>query len=107
MCIKNDIDLHSLHTVSISEVNNTIIGKWSESVNDEDKQVGMHVLELCIERDSLNERVFARGGGGSLILLLFYVSYIQHVFMYIILLNYLNVLAISRDVIDMEWIDSP
>ncbi len=29
---KNDIDLHSLHTVSIGEMNNKIIGKWSESV---------------------------------------------------------------------------
>ncbi len=42
-------------------MNNTIIGKWSESVNDEDKRVGMQVLELCIERDSLNEWVFGRG----------------------------------------------
>ncbi len=42
-------------------MNNKIIGKWSESVSDEDKRVGMHVLELCIERDSLNEWVFDRG----------------------------------------------
>ncbi len=59
---KNDIDLHSLHTVSIGEMNNKIIGKWSESVRDEDKQVCMQVLELCIERDSLNEWVFDRVG---------------------------------------------
>ncbi len=44
-------------------MNNKIIGKWSESVSDEDKRVGMqvHLLELCIERDSLNEWVFDRG----------------------------------------------
>ncbi len=34
---KNDIDLHSLHTVSIGEMNNKIIIKWTESVSDEDK----------------------------------------------------------------------
>ncbi len=55
VCFKNDIDLHSLHTVSIGKMNNKIIGKWSESVSDEDKRVGMQVLELCIESDSLNE----------------------------------------------------
>ncbi len=60
VCFKNDIDLHSLHTVCIGEMNNNIIGKWSESVSDEDKRVGMQVLELCIERDSLNEWVFDR-----------------------------------------------
>ncbi len=54
VCFINDIDLHSLNTVSICEMNNNIIGKWSESVSDEDKRVGMQVLELCIERDSLN-----------------------------------------------------
>ncbi len=37
ICFTNDIDLHSLHTVSIGEMNNKIIGKWSESVSDEDK----------------------------------------------------------------------
>ncbi len=42
-------------------MNNKIIGKWSESVSDEDKWVGMQILELCIERDSLNEWVFDRG----------------------------------------------
>ncbi len=61
VCFKNDIDLHSLHRVSIGELNNKIIGKWSKSVSYEDKQVGMQVLELCIERDSLNEWVFDRG----------------------------------------------
>ncbi len=61
VCFKNDIDLHCLHTVSICEVSNKSIGNWSESVSDEDKRVGMQVLELCIERDSLNERVFDRG----------------------------------------------
>ncbi len=40
---------------------NKIIGKWAESVSDEDKRVGMQVLELCIERDSLNEWVVDRG----------------------------------------------
>ncbi len=60
VCFKNDIDLHSLHTVSIGEMNNEIIGKWSEGVSDKDKGVGMQVLELCIERDSLNESVFDR-----------------------------------------------
>ncbi len=60
VCFKNDIDLHSLHTMSIADMNNKIISKWSESVSDEDKQVGMQVLELCIERDSLNEWVFNR-----------------------------------------------
>ncbi len=48
-------------TVSIGEMNSKIIGKWSENVSDEDKRVGMQVLELCIERDSLNEWVFDRG----------------------------------------------
>ncbi len=42
-------------------MNNKIIRKWSESVSDEDKRVGKQVLELCIERDSLNEWVFDRG----------------------------------------------
>ncbi len=42
-------------------MNNKIIRKWSESVSDEDKRVGMQVLELCIERDSLNGGVFDIG----------------------------------------------
>ncbi len=50
-----------IYIVSICEMNNKIIGKWSESVSDEDKWVGMQILELCIERDSLNEWVFDRG----------------------------------------------
>ncbi len=50
-----------VYIVSICEINNTIIGKWPEGVSDEDKRVGMQVLELCIERDSLNEWVFDRG----------------------------------------------
>ncbi len=57
--LKNDIDLHSLQVRWI--MNNKYIHKWSESVNDEDKWVGMQVLELCIQRDSLNEWVFDRG----------------------------------------------
>ncbi len=61
LCFKNDIDLHSLHMVSIGEMNNKIIGKWSENVRDEDKRVGMQVLELCIEKDCLNEWVLDRG----------------------------------------------
>ncbi len=52
---------HNLHTVSIGEMNNKIIGKWPESMSDEDKRVIMQVLELCMERDSLNEWVFDRG----------------------------------------------
>ncbi len=50
-----------VYIVSIGEMNNKIIGKWLESVSDEDKWVGMQVLELCIERDSLNEWVFDMG----------------------------------------------
>ncbi len=50
-----------VYLVSIGEMNNKIIGKWSESVRDEDKRDDMQVLELCIERDSLNEWVFDRG----------------------------------------------
>ncbi len=46
-------------------------------MNDEDKRVDMQVLEVCIERDSLNEWVFDRGN--SLLLLMFYVSQSQHV----------------------------
>ncbi len=65
-------------------------------MNDEDKRVGMEVLELCIDRDSLNKWMFDRGK--SLILLIFHVSYSQHVLMYVILVNYFNVLAISMDV---------
>ncbi len=42
-------------------MNNKMIGKWSESVSGEDKRVGMQVLELGIERDSLNEWVFDKG----------------------------------------------
>ncbi len=49
-----------VYIVSIGEINNKIIGKWSENVSDEDEQVGMQVLELCIERDSLIEWVFDR-----------------------------------------------
>ncbi len=74
---KNYIELYSLHTVYIGEMIHKIIGKWSEGGNDEDKRVSMQVLELFIERDSLislNEWVFDRGK--SIILLLFYVSYI-------------------------------
>ncbi len=92
VCFKNDIDLHSLHTVTIGEMNNKIIGRWSESVNDGDNRV----LVLCLERDSFNEWVFDKGK--SLILLIFYASYSKHLFMYIILLNYLNILAIIMDV---------
>ncbi len=62
MTIKWNLErLACIHTVSIGEMNNEIISKWSESVNDEDKPVGMQVLELCIERDSLNEWVFDKG----------------------------------------------
>ncbi len=50
-----------VYIVSIGEMNNKIIGKWTESVSDEDKQGGMQVLELCIKKDSLNEWVFNRG----------------------------------------------
>ncbi len=50
-----------VYIVSIGKMNNKIIGKWSECVSDEDKRVGMQVLELCIERDSLNEWVFDKG----------------------------------------------
>ncbi len=39
VCFKNDINFHSLHAVSVGEMNNNIIGKWSESVSD--KSVGM------------------------------------------------------------------
>ncbi len=42
-------------------MNNKIIGKWSDIVSDEGKRVDMQVLELCIERDSLNEWVFDKG----------------------------------------------
>ncbi len=84
------------YIVSIGKMNITIIGKWSESVSDEDKRLGMQVLELCIERDSFNEWVFDRGEIFDIII--FVVSYSKHVFMYIILLNYSNVLAISMNV---------
>ncbi len=50
-----------VYIVSIGEMNNKMIGKWSESVSGEDKRVGMQVLELGIERDSLNEWVFDKG----------------------------------------------
>ncbi len=42
-----------VYIVSIGEMNNNIIGKWSESASDEDKRVSMQILELLIERDSL------------------------------------------------------
>ncbi len=42
-------------------MNNTSIGKWSECVSDDDKRVNMQVLELCIEKDSLNAWLFDRG----------------------------------------------
>ncbi len=45
---KNGIDLYSLYTIYIGEINIKIIGKWSESVHDADKSVGMYVRELCI-----------------------------------------------------------
>ncbi len=44
VCFKNDIDLYSLHIVSIGEMNNKIIGKWSQSVIVEDKGVVMQGL---------------------------------------------------------------
>ncbi len=97
VCFKINIDLYSLHTVSFGEINNKIIGKWSEGVSDEDKRVGMQVLELYIERDSLNESLFDRGEIFDIINVLC-VIYCQHVFMYIILRNYFNVLAINMDV---------
>ncbi len=42
-------------------MNNKIIVNWSEGVSDEDKRIVMQVLELFIERDSLNEWMFDRG----------------------------------------------
>ncbi len=47
VCFKNDIDHYSLNTVSIGEMNNKRIGKCSEGVSEEDKQVSIQVLELC------------------------------------------------------------
>ncbi len=41
VCFKNDIELHSLHTMTIGETNTKNIGKWSENVNDEHQTVGM------------------------------------------------------------------
>ncbi len=41
-------DLHSLHTMYIGQMNNKIISKWSESLNDKDKRVNMQVCEMCI-----------------------------------------------------------
>ncbi len=35
-----------VYIVSIGEMNNKIIGKWSESVSVEDKRVGMQVLVM-------------------------------------------------------------
>ncbi len=43
VCFKNDIDIHSLQTVYIGEMNNKITGKWSESVSNEYKRVSMQV----------------------------------------------------------------
>ncbi len=65
---------------------------------NEDKPVGLQVIELCIESDSLNEWVLDGGGGGICDIIISYVSYSEHVFLYIILLNHFNVLAISLDV---------
>ncbi len=48
------------------------------------------------ERDILNESVFDKGEIFDIISI--YVSKSQHVFMYIILLNYFNILDISMDV---------
>ncbi len=56
----NDVASDILYDVTMSN-DISIIGKWSASVSDEDKQGGMQVLELCIERDCLNEWVFGRG----------------------------------------------
>ncbi len=39
-------------------------------MSDEDKRVGMQVLELCIEWDSLNEWVFDRRGIFDIIIFL-------------------------------------
>ncbi len=76
--------------------NKVLINEWSECVSDEDRRVSMQVLELCVEMDSLNEWVFDKVEIFDINI--FYLSYIQHVFMYINLLNYFNVLAISMDV---------
>ncbi len=61
MCVLKMILKSIVYIQCPGEMNNKIIGKWSETVSDEDKQVGMQVLELCIERDSLNEWVFDKG----------------------------------------------
>ncbi len=34
VCFKTYIELHSLHTMNTVELNNKIIGKFSESIND-------------------------------------------------------------------------
>ncbi len=43
VCFKNNNELHSLYAITIGEINNKTIGKWFESVNDEDKRVSMEV----------------------------------------------------------------
>ncbi len=63
-------------------MNNKIIGKWSESVSDEDKRVGMQVLELCMERDSLNEWVFDRGEIFAIII--FFMCHIVNMYLCIL-----------------------
>ncbi len=57
----------------------------AESVSDEDEQVGMQVLELCIEREIFD-------------IINYYISYSKLLFIYIFYLDYFNVLTISMDV---------
>ncbi len=82
---KNDTDLHSLHTVSIGEMNNKSIGKWSEGVIDKDKRVGIQVLELSIETDSLNKWVFYKG---EIFDIINFVCVILHQTNYLYIMNF-------------------
>ncbi len=43
------------------EIINNIIGKWSESINDKDRRVGLANTRVVCSKDSLNEWVLDRG----------------------------------------------
>ncbi len=61
---------HTVEILNMNETQNETISDFKpffmDNTSDEDKQVGMQVLELCIERDSLNEWVFSLIGGNLL-----------------------------------------
>ncbi len=82
--LKIILTFHNLHRVYTGTMNK-IIGKWSKSVNDEDKRFGMQVTSRVVYKKG--QFKWMGVWQGDLWYYYFFLSYNQHVFMYIILLN--------------------